>query len=88
MNEIQCYVVLTSWWTHLNSVDVTFDLISPVGPITMHLQLLLEVVPPEKMEWERDRTDNQVSFFWNKPGLVLENSELEIWYPELGQNKN
>lgn len=34
----------------MNNVDVTFDLHSPVGPITMHLQLLMEVVPPENAE--------------------------------------
>lgn len=42
--------VLTSQLTSLIGADVTSDL--RVGPITMHLQLLMEVVPPEQAEWE------------------------------------
>lgn len=48
MNEIECHVVMTSWWTDFNIVDVTFDL--DAGPITIYLQLLMEVVPAEKIQ--------------------------------------
>lgn len=39
---IECCIALMTWKGH------AFH--SPLGPITMHLQLLMEVVPPDKTE--------------------------------------
>lgn len=33
-------------------VDLTSNFCFLIGPITMHLQLLMDVAPPEKTEWE------------------------------------
>lgn len=64
-------------------ISLTFDL--HVGPITMYLQLLMEVVPPEKTEWEGSELPPDyllpltLKYVFSGPGY----SGLNIWCPEI-----